>query len=156
MLAAGGGQPYTQKWHRDLGRPGDPDETAYLRRHEGRFVQFNAPLVAGDRFLNIVPGSHLRASTDAEIEASRSESGEMPNALVVELEPGDIVHYNANLWHRGWNPEGRKRWTMHCAFWSAGVDGDEARARTARSPDPAGAPGADASRFEALHPALPG
>ncbi len=121
MLAAGGGQAYTQRWHRDLGRPGDPDETAYLRKHEGRFVQFNAPLVAGDRFLHIVPGSHLRASTDAEIEASRSESGEMPGALVVDLEPGDIVHYNANLWHRGWNPEGRKRWTLHCAFWSAGV-----------------------------------
>ena len=84
-------------------------------------MQFNAPLVAGDRFLHIVPGSHLRASTDAEIEASRSESGEMPGALVVDLEPGDIVHYNANLWHRGWNPEGRKRWTLHCAFWRAGA-----------------------------------
>ena len=45
----------------------------------------------------------------------------MPNALVVELEPGDIAYYNANLWHRGWNPEGRKRWTMHCAFWNAGA-----------------------------------
>ena len=45
----------------------------------------------------------------------------MPNALVVELEPGDIAYYNANLWHRGWNPEGHKRWTMHCAFWNAGA-----------------------------------
>ena len=35
MLASGAGNPYTQKWHRDLGRPGDPDETAYLLRHEG-------------------------------------------------------------------------------------------------------------------------
>ena len=121
MLAGGGGQPYTQKWHRDLCRPGGADETAYLRRHEGSFVQFNAPLVAGDRFLHIVPGSHRRASTAAEIEASRSESGAMPNALVVGLEPGDIAYYNANLWHRGWNPEGRKRWTLHCAFWSAGA-----------------------------------
>ena len=121
MLASGGGEPYTQKWHRDLGRPGDPDETAYLLRHAGTFLQSNAPLVPGDRFLNIVPRSHLRASTAVEIEASRSESGEMPDALVVELEPGDIAYYNANLWHRGWNPEGRKRWTMHCAFWNAGA-----------------------------------
>jgi ectoine hydroxylase-related dioxygenase (phytanoyl-CoA dioxygenase family) len=37
--------------------------------------------------------------------------------MVVELEPGDIVFYNANLWHRGFNPEGKKRWTLHCAFW---------------------------------------
>ena len=43
----------------------------------------------------------------------------MPNAMVVELEPGDIVYYNANLWHRGWNPEGINRWSMHCAFWRA-------------------------------------
>ena len=121
MLAGGGGQPYTQKWHRDLCRPGDADETAFLRRHDGRSVQFNAPLVPGDRFLHIVPGSHRRASTAAEIEASRSEAGEMPDALVVGLEPGDIAYYNANLWHRGLNPEGRKRWTLHCAFWSAGA-----------------------------------
>jgi len=121
MLASGGGKPYTQKWHRDLGKPGAPDETAYLHRHEGSFVQFNAPLVSGDRFLHIVPGSHRRASAAAEIEASRSESGKMPNALVVALEPGDIAYYNANLWHRGWNPEGHKRFTMHCAFWNAEV-----------------------------------
>ena len=121
MLASGGEKPYTQKWHRDLGKPGDEKETAYLRRHEGSFVQFNAPLVPGDHFLHIVPESHRRSSTTAEIEASRSESGEMPNAHVVELEPGDIAYYNANLWHRGWNPEGHKRWTMHCAFWNAGA-----------------------------------
>ena len=30
---------------------------------------------------------------------------------------------NANLCHRGWNPEGRKRWTLHCAFWSTGATG---------------------------------
>lgn len=119
MLAGGGGVPYTQQWHRDLGKPGAAEEAAYLRRHEGRFVQFNAPLLPTDRFLHIVPASHRRASTAAEIAASRSQAGEMPNAHVVELEPGDIAYYNANLWHRGWNPEGRPRWTMHCAFWNA-------------------------------------
>ena len=43
----------------------------------------------------------------------------MPEAMVVEVEPGDIVFYNANLWHRGWNPEGGVRWSLHCAFWRA-------------------------------------
>ena len=119
MLAAGGGQPYLQKWHRDLGKPGAPDEAEYLERQHGRLVQFNAPLAAGDRYLHIVPSSHGRPSTAAEIAASQNTGGDMPEALVVELEPGDIVYYNANLWHRGWNPEGAKRWTMHCAFCSA-------------------------------------
>ncbi len=120
MLAGGGGQPYRQAWHRDIGKPGAPDETAFLRRHHGRFVQFNAPLLPGDRFLNIVPASHLRASTPAEIEASKAgELADMPGAMIVELKPCDIAYYNANLWHRGWNPEGQARWTVHCAFWKA-------------------------------------
>ena len=155
MLASGGGKPYTQKWHRDLSRPGDPEETAYLRRHEGSFVQFNAPLVAGDRFLHIVPESHLRASTTAEIEASRSESGDMPNAHVVALEPGDIAYYNANLWHRGWNPEGRKRWTMHCAFWNAGATVMTHEYGQREPADPTGSSGANAPHYAAVHPELP-
>ena len=43
----------------------------------------------------------------------------MSGAMVVELEPGDIVYYDVNLWHRGWNPQGVNRWSMHCAFWNA-------------------------------------
>jgi len=118
MLAGGGGKPYLQAWHRDLGKPGDADEAGFLQRFHGRSVQFNAPLQQGDHFLNIVPASHLRASTTAEIEASKAgERAQMPEALVVEVEPGDIVYYNANLWHRGWNPEGALRWSLHCAFW---------------------------------------
>jgi hypothetical protein len=141
MLAGGGGMPYLQGWHRDLGKPGAPDEVEHLKRHHGRFVQFNAPLLDGDKFLNIIPGSHLRASTAAEIEVSNSPAfmradnskpvaaeelkqilahdakHAMPGGMVVEVEAGDIVYYNANLWHRGWNPGGGKRWTMHCAFW---------------------------------------
>ena len=119
-LASGGGQPYQQAWHRDLGRPGADDEEGFYHRHHGKFVQFNAPLFPGDRFLNIVPASHLRSSTDQEIEAAAAgENAVMPGALVVDLEPGDIVYYDANLWHRGWNPAGVNRWSMHCAFWRA-------------------------------------
>ena len=119
MLASGGGQPYKQGWHRDIGKPGAPDEVEFLEHHHGRFVQFNAPLQEGDKFLNIVPASHLRASTPEEIAASEAdvEVAEMLGAKVVEMEPGDIAFYNANLWHRGWNPEGANRWTMHSAFW---------------------------------------
>jgi len=37
----------------------------------------------------------------------------------VELEPGDIVYYNSQFWHRGWNPLGEfhgDRWTLHCSW----------------------------------------
>jgi len=118
MLASGGGKPYKQSWHRDFARGSIPDEAGFLSKTHGDYVQFNAPLVEDDRYLNIVPASHLRASTDNEIRESKGgEAADMPSAMVVELEPGDIVYYNANLWHRGWNPEGNKRWTLHCANW---------------------------------------
>ena len=123
MLAGGGGDAYRQAWHRDIGKPGAPDEVEFLARFHGHFVQFNAPLISGDRFLQIVPASHLRASTDSELwtaqDGAAAEIEDMPDAIVVELEPGDIVFYNANLWHRGFNPEGKKRWTLHAAFWKA-------------------------------------
>ena len=123
MLAGGGRKSYSQAWHRDMGRPGVPIEETFLARFKGQFVQFNAPLVSGDCFLQIVPGSHLRASTEAELRVAQNGGSAaadgMPGTLTVELEPGDIAFYNPNLWHRGFNPEGRKRWTMHCAFWKA-------------------------------------
>jgi ectoine hydroxylase-related dioxygenase (phytanoyl-CoA dioxygenase family) len=119
MLASGGGKGYRLGWHRDIGKPGAPDEEEYLRRWHGKLVQVNAPLLPGDRFVEIVPGSHLRASTPAELAVFRAPIGstEMPGALTVELEPGDIVYYNPNLWHRGWNPRGEMRRTLHTAFW---------------------------------------
>ena len=121
MLASGAGREYKQKWHRDLCRAGDDDEAAFLQRHHGKMVQLNAPLLPGDHYLQIVPNSHLRASTASEIEVAKDETGlsEMPGALIVTLEPGDVVYYNPNLWHRGWNLAGEPRWTMHAAFLTA-------------------------------------
>jgi len=39
MMASGGGQAYQQSWHRDLGKPGAPDEAAYMHRHHGHFAR---------------------------------------------------------------------------------------------------------------------
>lgn len=120
MLASGGGQGYRLPWHRDIGKPGADDEEAFLRKHHGHSIQFNAPVAGVDTFLHVVPGSHLRPSTAEEIAAHEAGvDGEIPAGIEVRLEPGDILYYNANLWHRGWNPEGRLRWTLHAAYWKA-------------------------------------
>jgi hypothetical protein len=126
MLAGGAGQPYQQNWHRDIQflledtvSDADLSEEECLELMQGKSVQFNAPLFS-DSHLHIVPRSHLRGSTPTEIaEAARGTDAAMPGATVVQLEPGDIVYYNACLWHRGWNPSGELRWTLHCAFWDA-------------------------------------
>ena len=119
MLTGGGGKPYVQDWHHDLPNPTRVVDPAVVFDHEPFwFTQFNASLKPGDRFLQIIPGSHRRNATPAEAEAfQRKSDGNLPGEMTVELEPGDIALYNANLWHRGFNPQGEFRWTMHSVFW---------------------------------------
>jgi hypothetical protein len=116
MLAGGGGKAYVQDWHRDLAPTAGEHEMTILERCYRIYTQINAPLFS-DRYLTIVPGSHLRPTTDAEREVlARDSKGEMPGELTVETEPGDVAFYYSNLLHRGYNPGGAMRWTMHHAF----------------------------------------
>jgi ectoine hydroxylase-related dioxygenase (phytanoyl-CoA dioxygenase family) len=119
MLAGGGGKPYVQAWHRDLPHPArQTDPLVIFTPEPFWFTQFNAPLQPGDRFLQIIPRSHVRGATETEARAWQTDPcGDMPGAKTVEMEPGDIACYNANLWHRGYNPRGQLRWTMHSAYW---------------------------------------
>jgi ectoine hydroxylase-related dioxygenase (phytanoyl-CoA dioxygenase family) len=116
MLAGGDGKPYVQNWHRDLAPVGGEHELPVLERNFNLFTQINAPLFP-DRYLTIVPGSHLRRTTAAERDVLADDpTGDMPGQLTVETEPGDIAFYYSNLLHRGYNPQGVLRWTMHHAF----------------------------------------
>eukprot|EP01051_Picozoa_sp_SAG22_P020030 SAG22_NODE_3894_length_1480_cov_1.296886_1_plen_348_part_00 len=128
MLSSGAGVPYEQHWHHDgesaeLGKitPGNWDVRRSLAM-AGHSVQINAPLLPHDHFLQLVPASHLRPSTTDELAAGLYTEqlgltpGPMPGGVTVELEPGDIVYYNSQFWHRGWNPEGLDRWTLHCSW----------------------------------------
>lgn len=119
MLAGGGGKPYVQGWHRDLGEIRRQEDLAAELTWMRLAVQMNAPLFP-DRFLVIVPGSHRRFGTAEEQEACRTGADRpLPNQLVVDLQPGDIVFYYPSFYHRGYNPQGLLRWTLHHAFWAA-------------------------------------
>jgi hypothetical protein len=119
MLAGGDGKPYVQGWHRDLAPTEGENELAVLERNHRVYTQINAPLFP-DRYLTIVPGSHLRRTTAAEREVlARDATGQMPGQLMVETKPGDVAFYYSNLLHRGFNPTGAMRWTMHHAFVNA-------------------------------------
>ena len=116
MLAGGDGKPYIQNWHRDLAPVEGEHELPILERNYRIYTQINAPLFP-DRYLTIVPGSHLRRTTAAEREVlAQNPAGDMPGQMTVETEPGDILFYYSNLLHRGFNPTGVMRWTMHHAF----------------------------------------
>jgi ectoine hydroxylase-related dioxygenase (phytanoyl-CoA dioxygenase family) len=119
MLAGGNGKPYVQAWHRDLAPIEGENELEVLERNYRVYTQINAPLLP-DRYLTIVPGSHLRRTTAPERDVlAHSPTGDMPGQLTVETEPGDVAFYYSNLLHRGYNPTGAMRWTMHHAFVSA-------------------------------------
>jgi ectoine hydroxylase-related dioxygenase (phytanoyl-CoA dioxygenase family) len=116
MLAGGGGEKYIQGWHRDTAPIEGDQELAVLQRNYRLYTQINAPLYP-DRYLQIVPGSHLRKSSNEELDVLHNNpTGDMPDQLTVETEPGDVVFYYNNLFHRGFNPEGELRWTMHHGF----------------------------------------
>lgn len=120
MLASGDGKKYHLEWHRDAAPVEGPSQMTELLRTMRMSCQINAPLFA-DSFLKIVPGSHARNTTEEERAALRNDSyGFMPGEITVELEPGDVAFYVANLLHTGFNPEGKFRWTLHAAFWVAG------------------------------------
>jgi hypothetical protein len=119
MLAGGDGKPYIQGWHRDLAPIQGDQEMPVLERGQRTVMQINAPLFP-DHYLTIVPGSHRRPTTAEEREVlANNAAGDMPGQLVVETEPGDVAFYYPNLLHRGYNPEGWLRWTMHHAFLAA-------------------------------------
>eukprot|EP01050_Picozoa_sp_SAG11_P013827 SAG11_NODE_1646_length_4523_cov_1.447559_2_plen_343_part_00 len=140
MLASGDGQPYKQHWHRDWGSPesviGLPKRaraTDYSRccaACNGLHVEWNTPLLPGERFLHVVPSSHNRPNRPAETARmgggfvngeDETRTDAMPGAVVVEMEPGDVCYFDAGIIHRGWNAGGIDRWTMHNVSWAADI-----------------------------------
>ena len=142
MLASGGGQPYLQHWHRDWGNTKtiigveSPTATEYAdacRGANGKHVEWNTPLLPDEHFLQVVPGSHCRACTEEELahigagfvtEEEVANGGEftgMPGGVTVRMELGDVCYFDAGIIHRGWNPTGINRWTMHNVSWRADI-----------------------------------
>jgi len=121
MLTAGGGYPYSVPLHRDNSELGGANENDMLEMHRMNLCYFQAPLLPDDRFLQVVPGSHLRHATEKEVTVARSNLADIdvPGLTTIELQPGDIVYRNTNLIHQGWNPEGVPRWTLVSGLWSA-------------------------------------
>eukprot|EP01052_Picozoa_sp_SAG31_P011384 SAG31_NODE_642_length_13301_cov_14.143084_15_plen_256_part_00 len=125
MLCGGDGQPYKQKWHRDwqgwdpMGNGGEEGAFGANYKH----VEWNSPLQVDDHFLNVVPGSHRRRSSADEraVCLSGDVDREMPGAITVHVEPGDVVYFDAGILHRGWNPMGKTRWTLHNVTWGSHV-----------------------------------
>ena len=118
VLFAGAGRSVKLGWHRDGGGTDiKPDEQLALDADRLRSCSFQAPLKAGDRFHELVPGTHLRRLNDEESEARVHPGSRMPGAVTIHLEPGDVLFRHAKVLHRGYNPEGIERWTFVGDYW---------------------------------------
>lgn len=121
-LTGGADYPYSLQLHRDNNEVGGPDEMDLIEQFRMKQCYFQAPLLPDDRFLQVVPGSHLRRPTEAEKAAATrlhaSSSEDVPGLTTIELQPGDVVYRHTNLLHQGFNPDGRPRWTLVSGLWA--------------------------------------
>ena len=104
-------------WHRDTSGKdrglGGEEEMEVLRTHRKNMLKFHMALEP-DPCLWIVPGSHLRLRTEAELELlAAGGTGELAGAVHIDLRPGQTVFWNSNTLHRGLAPEGMtERWSL--------------------------------------------
>ncbi|KAF7553731.1 hypothetical protein G7046_g7017 [Stylonectria norvegica] len=113
-------------WHRDdISPQATPEEEMERLAEPAWHAQYNFTLYE-DESLIVVPGSHKRARTQVERDADPMEKN-MPDQLLVQLHPGDIVFYNNNILHRGAYLASKERMTLHGSV--GHVKGNALRAR---------------------------
>ena len=123
-------------WHRDAQffSAGDEERERRSIQEEAvpaREVHFHIPLVKSVA-TQVVPGSHLRWDTDEErgVRIRQDPFNEtMPNAAVLEIDPGDIAFFHVNTLHRGTYPKGYSRRTIHCTYGRASIPRPATRAK---------------------------
>ncbi|SPO26644.1 related to Putative nicotinamide N-methyltransferase [Ustilago trichophora] len=144
-------------WHRDDIRPDVSPTEEQTRLDTPTYgVQFNTALY-NDDCLFIVPGTHRRLRTPAEIhanqakappatlvndddqEATKPEQGfaqdgtwlgvDPPNTLRVQLQPGQTAFYSQRILHRASYLPSAKRATLHACFGDASQGGKGAAER---------------------------
>ncbi|KAI0142896.1 phytanoyl-dioxygenase family protein [Xylariaceae sp. FL1272] len=108
------------EWHRDdiprTASAAEEEEKLGISELKGKGkrywnTQWNLALFE-DESLIVVPGSHKRARTDEERNAPVHEPN-MPNQLIVHLEPGDVAFYDNNILHRGVYDSTKERMSLH-------------------------------------------
>ena len=113
-------QPY---WHRDLQFSDIADEVQEAKQSEMLSLHVRIPLVK-EMGLSIVPGTHKRWDTELEHQVrlelnGHKNSEDLPGAVLVDLEPGDVMIFNAQMIHRGHYTENESRKALDLCVGSA-------------------------------------
>ena len=97
-----GKQPY---WHRDLQYSPIDDAVQAAEQHNMLSLHARIPLVA-EKGVELIPKSHIRWDTALErnvrFELNGHQNHEsLPDSVLIELEPGDVLIFSAQMIHRG-------------------------------------------------------
>ncbi|WP_045227270.1 phytanoyl-CoA dioxygenase family protein [Methyloterricola oryzae] len=92
-------------WHRDLQYTPIDDAAQAAEQLNLLALHVRIPLVP-EQGLELIPGTHKRWDTDLErnvrLELNGHHNGEeLPGAVLLELDPGDVLIFHAQMIHRG-------------------------------------------------------
>lgn len=92
-------------WHRDLQYSPIEDEIQAQAQPNLLSLHVRIPLVI-EKGIELIPGTHKRWDTELERNVrlelnNHTNSEELPGAVLIGLEPGDILIFNAQMIHRG-------------------------------------------------------
>ncbi|MEM9807574.1 MAG: phytanoyl-CoA dioxygenase family protein [Cyanobacteria bacterium P01_D01_bin.56] len=102
-------QPY---WHRDLQYSPIDDSIQAAEQHNMLSLHARIPLIP-EKGIELIPDSHTRWDTELERDVrfelnGHKNSDDLPRSVLLELKPGDVLIFNAQMIHRGnyaLNPE---------------------------------------------------
>ncbi|MEO0395990.1 MAG: phytanoyl-CoA dioxygenase family protein [Cyanobacteria bacterium P01_A01_bin.137] len=97
-----GKQPY---WHRDLQYSPIDDAVQAAEQHNMLSLHVRIPLVA-EKGVELIPDTHTRWDTELERNVRFELKGHanhetLPGSVLIEIEPGDVLIFSAQMIHRG-------------------------------------------------------
>ena len=92
-------------WHRDLQY--SPVEDEDQAREQGRMLSLHVRIpLSREQGVEVIPGTHRRWDTELESDVRwernhHANSDDLPGSVLIDLEPGDILIFDAQMLHRG-------------------------------------------------------
>lgn len=95
-------QPY---WHRDLQYSPIDDSVQAAEHNNMLSLHVRVPLIA-EKGVELIPETHKRWDTELERNVRFENNGHrnhesLPGSVLIELEPGDVLIFSAQIIHRG-------------------------------------------------------
>lgn len=103
-------------WHRDMQYDKTPDAEQAAELASMLSLHVRIPLLA-ERGLELIPGTHCRWDTPLERQVRLELNGhrnseDLPDSVLLSLQPGDLVIFHAQMIHRGNYLLNQARWAL--------------------------------------------